>query len=361
MRELSVPEDNQGCVRSVSTTGRHVTPSLTRALVAVMLIVGCSDGGDRPDRAETLVSEVVATGFVGPTQLSVGGDGGWYLSQLNGGENDENGQVLRLDPDDLGAAPQVVLDGLDKPTGVAVFAGDLWVMERRRLSRFALDGSDPRVIADDMAFNGRSEGTLTVDGDHLLFDTAGNRNDAPDLDGTPQTSSGTLWQVDADGTIEALATGFKHAYARARSDDGTLWTTEIADGSYDGTPAVDEVVAVTPGADHGWPACVGDNRPVDEYGGTEESCAEVPGSQATFEVGATPTSIVVAPWDPDQLLVTLWVSGEVVSIPADPDAAPAEPTVVFDEVERPQHLTVDGDRVLLVDHDGGRILALTPG
>jgi glucose/arabinose dehydrogenase len=330
-------------------------------LAAATLIAACADGDDRPDVAATLDAEVVATGFDGPTQLSIGEGGDWYLAQLNGGENDETGQVLRLDPDDLDAEPEVVLDGLDKPTGVAVFAGDLWVMERQRLTRTALDGSAPEVVADHMVFNGRSEGSLTVDGDHLLFDTSGNRSDAPDLDGTPQTSSGTLWQVDDDGSVEAVAIGFKHAYAQVRDSDGTLWTTEMADGSYDGEPAVDEVVAVTAGADHGWPACVGDNRPVAENGGTEAACAELPGSQATFDVGATPTSIVVAPWDDQQLLVSLGVRGEVVSIPADPDAAPADPTMVFDEVERPQHLVVDGDRVLLVDHDGGRILALTPG
>ena len=113
-------------------------------------------------------------------------------------------------------------------------------------------------------------------------------------------------------------------------------------------------MAVTPGADHGWPRCVGDNRPVAEYGGTEQVCADVPRSLAVFPAGATPTSVVVAPWDPTLLLVALWNEGQVVAV----STTTADSGVVYGGAEHPQHLTVDGDRVLLTDHVAGRILAL---
>ncbi len=158
-----------------------------------------------------------------------------------------------------------------------------------------------------------------------------------------------------------MASGFKHAYAQTRGPDGVLWTTEIADGFYDGQPAVDELVAVQPGADHGWPRCVGDNRAVAEFGGTDQYCTQVPASQAVFPAGATPTGLAVAPWDSGQLLVALWGTGEVVAVSADTAAAPSTPTVVYDGADRPQHLVADGDRVLLVDHATGRILALESG
>ncbi|MDH3299310.1 MAG: glucose sorbosone dehydrogenase, partial [Acidimicrobiia bacterium] len=138
---------------------------------------------------------MVVEGLTGPTQLVIGDDGDWLVAQLAGGENDGTGQVVRLDPDALDAPPEVILDGLDKPTGVALFAGELWVMERDRLTRGpldgAVDGADRIVVADDLPTNGRSEGTLTVDGDRLLYDTSGRL----DADGTPTAGSGTLFAV----------------------------------------------------------------------------------------------------------------------------------------------------------------------
>lgn len=117
---------------------------------------------------------------------------------------------------------------------------------------------------------------------------------------------------------------------------------------------------VEPGVDFAWPRCIGDGTPVEQYGGTDAECADAPRSLALFEPGATPTSIAVAPWDPDVLVVALWNRGEVVTVsiadPAPPE--PVDPEVLLTGVEHPQHLLVDGDRLLVVDHDGGRILAV---
>ncbi len=300
----------------------------------------------------------MVSGLDSPTQLAIAGDGDWYVAQLAGGEDDASGQIIRLDADDPEGDRPVILDGLDKPTGVAVFAGSLWVMERNQLVRANLDGTDRRVVVDDMVFNGRSEGSLTVDGDQLLFNTSGRLDDRTDTPIDPSISSGVLWAITADETITPVAWGLKHAYAQTRDAAGVLWTTELADGSFDGQSAVDEVVAVVAETDHGWPWCVGDNRAVVEFGGTDDECALVPSSQAVFSSGATPTGIAISPWDQTQLLVALWVAGDVVSISIDPAKAPAMPIVVYEGAERPQQLLVDGDRVLLVDHGTGEILAL---
>lgn len=335
---------------------------MRRAVVACLLVVlsGCARDADRSTADSGELREVaVVTELDFPTQLFVGDDH-WYLAQLSGAENDATGSVLRIDPDDVEAEPLVLLEDLDKPTGVAVFADELWVMERQRLTRGPLDGSSREVVVDDMAFNSRSQGTLTVDGDRLLFNTSGSlrRLDPDNTD--PRESSGVLWSIDAEGEISAVASGFKHAYAQTRSADGTLWATEMTDGQFDGRPAEDEIVAIEEGADHGWPSCVGNNRPVAEREGTEESCASVPNSHALFDVSATPTSIVVAPWDEALLVATLWNEGAVVTIPVAPGAVPHSGTVVYQGVERPQHLAIDGDRLLLVDFNGGRIVALAP-
>ena len=334
---------------------------LTAALAGLALLAAACVGDDAE---ASLRADVLVEGLAGPTQLIVDDDGFWWVAQLAGGENDGTGQVVRVDPGAPDDPPEVMLEGLDKPTGVALFAGELWVMERDRLTRGPIDGSvdgtDRLVVADELPTNGRSEGTLTVDGDRLLFDTSGRL----ESNGTPAEGSGILWAASPDDEITEVATGFKHAYAHVRTDDGTLYTTEIGDGRYDGERPLDELVPVTPGIDHGWPRCVGDNRPVAQYGGTVSGCADVPRPLAVFGAGATPTSVVVAPWDPAVLLVALWNEGRVVAVPVDASTVPVDGNgyeTVFDGVEHPQHLTVDGDRVLLTDHVAGRILALEDG
>lgn len=327
---------------------------MTRLAVAavVLALVAGACGADDP--VEPYAIDIVVRGLDGPTQLFVT-DEAWFVAQLNGGESDGAGQVLRIDPADLDAAPAVVLDGLQKPTGLAVFAGELWVLEERRLTRGPLDGSSRTVVVDDMAYNGRSQGTLTVDGERLLFDTSGTTRTPTGPGGTPVDTSGALWAVDADGVITQVAWGFKHAYAHAVGPEGELWTTEMSDGTYDGAPAADEVVPVSDGANHGWPSCVGDNRPVEESG-IAEPCVGVSASQITFGPGATPTGLAIPPWEPDLLVAALWVPGEIVEFSASGPARSLQ--LVTDELERPQHLVADGDRLLATDHAAGTIVEI---
>ena len=205
------------------------------------------------------------SGLVGPSQISPGPDGQLLVAQLNGGEGDGTGQVLLLDPDS-DAEPTVLFDGLQKPTGVALLGDDVWVMEERTLSRGPAVGGELEVVLDDLPYNGRSEGTLSTTPDgRLLYNTSGT------IDGTAAAEgSGTLWALAPGGEPEVIARGFKHAYARTYDDDGTLWQTEMSDGTYDGEPAPDELVAVAEGDDFGWPRCIGDGVPVTFYEGTAE-------------------------------------------------------------------------------------------
>jgi len=305
---------------------------------------------------------VFAEDFVGPTQMVFTDDGDLIVAELNGGENDAAGRVLRVAADDPNDRT-VLQQGLNKPTGVAVTGERLWIMEQRRLSVTSLEPDAPlEVVADELPFNGRSEGTLTVTPDgRLLYDTSGSKRGPDRVEG-----SGMLFAIDdaADGPSEPIvvATGFKHAYAHVVDRDGRLWSVEMTDGNFDGERAPDELLGVEPGDDAGWPQCVGNNRPVVEYGGTADLCAQSPASHALFVPGATPTSLVVAPWDGDLFVVALWLSGEVVTVPrtAAADGGPHEPTVFLRGIESPQHLLVDGDSLLVSDHETGRIVRVTP-
>lgn len=336
---------------------------LVLAALALGVLAGCGDddgvtGGDDtsvdvglPDGYE---ATVLVDGLVGPTQVSVGPEGALLVAQLNGPEGSTDGEVLSVPAD--GGEPTVLFDGLDTPTGVILVGDEVWVMERRSLSRGPATGGALTPVVEDLPFNGRSEGSLGVTPEGaVLYDTSG----AIEGDGAADGSA-TLWVLDPSTEApEPLARGFKHAYAHTYGDDGTLWVTEMSDGRYDGQPAPDELVAVEPGDDFGWPRCVGDGTPVALYGGTSAGCQASPGSHALFEPGATPTSVAVAPWDPDTLLVALWNRGEVVAVPTDRGDEPVDPSVFLDGIERPQHLLSDGDRLLLTDHAGGRLVAVT--
>jgi len=350
------------------------------ALVAVALAACGSDGDAGSDRAVAGVTvpdgfavQEVASGLDGPTQLQVLDDGRLLIAQLNGDEGQPDGQVLVIDPETGGR--EVVADGLVTPTGVAAVGDDLWVMEQRRLSHGSLTSGDLRTVLDDLPFNGRSEGTLTpLDDGRLIYSTSGTISSGEAVDG-----SGSIWAIDAaavaDGAEpepELLAVGFKNAYGRTVGPDGTLWQTEVVDGTFDGEEAPDELVLIPPDGlearsatapegrpDGGWPRCIGDREPVASAGADDEACSETLRPHALFDPGATPTSVALAPWDDRTLLVALWNQGEVVAVSAAGEPTPAEPEAWMTGIDHPQHLVADGDRLLVVDHTGGRILAVT--
>jgi glucose/arabinose dehydrogenase len=335
---------------------------LAVASVALVLVAGCGDDSTTgSEQAEVSVPDgfevrVVADGFDGPTQIARMNDGRLLVAELNGGEADGTGRVVLVDldaPDDR----TVLVDGLTTPTGVAVDGDLLWIMERRRLTVGPLsDPTDRTVVADELPFNGRSQGTLTAlrDGG-VLYNTSGG--EAGD---TLVPGSGVLWRID-DPNAEpvAVATGVKHAYAHVEHPDGRLFVTEITDRRLDGRPPPDELMVVRDGDAFGYPRCVGDRVPVIELGATDADCASSPPSHALFDPGATPTSVAVAPWDQTTLVVALWNAGAVVAVPAAAGDGPHPGEPFLTGIDHPQHLLPAGDELLVVDHTGGRILAVS--
>ncbi len=341
------------------------------ALAVVLALVGaCGDAADEvvtePNAGappDGFVIEVIRDDLVGPTQVVRSPDGELWLAELGGGENEGQGRVLRFVTDD--GPPEVVLDGLDKPTGLAVTQNAVWVMQRRSLSR-ATRGADGalsgglELVTDDLAFNGRSEGTLTPTSDgRLLFTETGIGSG-----GDASRPSGRLLAASLENPtrpIMVVAVGFKNAYAHADLPDRAAWlVTEIGDGQYDGEAPPDELNLVEasgsgPAPDGGWPRCIGAQVAVAEFGGSAEDC-EVTTLEplAVFPPRSTPTG--VAAFD-GVWLVSLWVEGRIVGVPIDG----GEPTTWYlHDGPGLQHLVVDGDRLLVTDHLGGRLLAFIP-
>lgn len=301
--------------------------------------------------------EPLVTDLRSPTQMTFGPDGRLYIAQLSGGENAGTGQVVVVDL--VTGAREVVLRDLFKPTGLAVTETDLWVMAGNRLLRAPFQGGEVgplQIVLRDLPNNGRSEGTLTLTEEGaLLYETSGQLT----AQGA-QPGSGVLWQLEPGAERpEPLATGLKGAYAHTFSADGTLYSTEIGDDWMDGSPPPDEVNVIEVAADYGWPTCYGRQRPARNTGGTREGCQKTRAPLALFPRGATPTSVVVSPFDHDnfdheKLLVAFWARAQVVQV----DARTGETTPFLSDIPFPQHLLSDGETLLVSSFSRGVVYRL---
>lgn len=277
-----------------------------------------------------------------PTQFLLTKSALW-VAELNGGENDEMGQVVQIDL--ASGEKTAVLTNLDKPTGIAILDGMLWVATRDAILQAPLD--DPAavtVVLANLPNNGRSNGTLTpTPNGKLLFETSGNRRDA---------NSGKLWELDPQtGMQQALASGLKGAYAHVFDENGRLWITEIVDGTFNDEPLPDEVNLVVENANFGWPTCFGREL----YG---PNCDDVRPAVAVLPPHSTPTSIVRSPFRQNTLLVALWVTGEIVqiSLNMNDNNASGSPRPFITGFRNPQHMIVAPDGSLWVSDYGLGIL-----
>ena len=320
----------------------------------ILLTTACNATGQQPavtmppsETADLMLPEGFASEplpyqFQNPTQFAVE-DNYLYVAQLNGGEDDKQGQILRIDLAD--GKQQVLIEKLDKPTGLAVLNNRLWIATRDAILRLDLGDSSPlETVLENLPNNGRSNGTLTVTPHNtLLYETSGNNRD---------NDSGKLWELDPETlTVQEVASGLKGAYAHALDADGRIWLTEIADGQVDGVTLPDELNLLLPGADFGWPRCYGR-----ELEGPD--CANVRPAVATFPPHSTPTSVVISPFEADTLLVALWLSGEVVQLPLTytGNNAESDPELFLSGVSRPQHMLARPDGSLWVsDYATGTI------
>lgn len=295
--------------------------------------------------------DIVVRGLQGPTQMIIGPDERLWVAQLAGEENAGQGQVVAVSLDS--GAQQVLLDGLFKPTGVAVLAGALWIASGRDLLRAPLSETGEvgavETVLKDLPYNGRSNGTLTATPDgNLLFETSGQRNGKQILEG-----SARLWELDPSDPTHPrpIASGLKNAYAHTFDSAGRLWTTDVHDDPVNGEAPPDELNLVVEGANFGWPQCFGNQKPAFNYGGSEEGCGATRAPVALFPAHSTPTSVVASPWEENTLLVVLWGPPEqaVVRIPftlADDNAlGRVEPFITG--MQNPQHLLPLPDGSLL--------------
>ena len=278
--------------------------------------------------------------FDRPTQFLIQENQLW-VAQLAGRENEQQGEIIRVDLET--GAKTIIAQGLDKPTGIALVDQTVWVATRDALLRIDTNASDPQPegVLEGLPNNGRSNGTLTVmPSGEILYETSGNKKDS---------DSGKLWAIDAQTlAVREMATGFKGVYAHVVDDNGRVWLTEIADGSLDGVPYPDEVNLLKEGGNYGWPTCYGR-----DLQGTD--CQNTEPALTIFGAGSTPTSIAVSPFEPDTLLVALWVFGEIVAV----DMNTGEKRPFLSDLNNPQHLFHTDGALWFSDYATGKIYRIS--
>lgn len=349
---------------------RAARRTVAAVVAAGLVVTACGDASSEAlEVAEGWTVSVVRDDLDRPTQLALGPDRERVLvAELSGEEDQGTGRVRDLGPGGTGDSPAVLLEDLRTPTGlVAVDADTLLVQEGRALVRWDLparsdDGGDARtVLVDDLPWNGRSQGALTLLDDGRVLHSATQEGVEPDL----APGSGAVYATPVDGSAapQLVAIGFNVPYAHEVGPDGRLWVTDVGDGRVDGQQVLEELhvfdrVDTDSPATGGWPLCTGRNRAVVEFGATQRDCEDLPLPAAVFPPRSTPTGLAIGAGG--EVLVSLFttptVRGGVAQVHDDGTV-----TDVVRGLETPQDvLSLPDGSFLLTTYLGGELYRLTP-
>lgn len=338
------------------------------ALVILLVVTSCGSGIPTPVVATLASTQDPQTGLTlpagwnasvlfsdlaQPTQATFAPDGTLYITQLNGDENADRGQVLRLRE---GQAPDVVIDGLRKPTGLTWAEGSLYIVSREYVlvSRPNADSSfpKPQAVTDALPFNGRSNGQIFTGPDGMLyFQSTGNEGNTENSGLILTAKAGTAPLV-----VERYARGLKNAYAFAWNPiTKQMYSTEIGDGAIVGYgQPPEELNVIHRGGNYGWPRCYGDQLENAAFGGERIYCSATDMPLVMFPQQSTPSGLA---YFDGKLIVALYASRKLVSV--DPNSgATGEFANGF---KRPVSLTVTptGDALLVLDIEAGVIYRMT--
>lgn len=185
----------------------------------------------------------------------------------------QEGKVVALpdkNSDGITDETKTVLDGLDRPHGIAFFNGKLFVAEETRVSRFSWDEENLEAVFEKKLFDLPSGGRHFTRS--LVFDSKGNMyvsiGSTCDVCEEKQPFIGTVIISDANGkTPQIFSRGLRNAVFIARNPiTDEVWVTEMGrDFLGDNTPN-DEINILKDGADFGWPYCYNDKIYDSEFG-----------------------------------------------------------------------------------------------
>lgn len=314
------------------------------------------------------------------TALAAAPDGTLYAARPLAGE------VLALtdsDGDALPDSPQVVAAGLTLPNALAYHDHALYIAGGAHVYR--LRAGELTTLVDDLPSGGGFwTGGIAV-ADRIYVATG-----APcDFCVPDDPGRGAILSFALDGSDrQIVATGLRDPADLAYLGDALYVVDSARDGLFD-TPDLDEIDRVTPGANFGFPYCVGlDNTP--DMPGFD--CAQATAPVVALPTGSTPIGLVgyrgsAIPALEGKLLVVLYgsfnhlalrgyyvatadpVTGTLAPLmPARPDDTPGTDFTVEQMSyrgsgffpQRPLDVTVSEAGWVYISIGGGRILALRP-
>jgi glucose/arabinose dehydrogenase len=297
---------------------------------------------------------LVVEGLHHPTQMVLDEEGWLWVVQVAGGETGGTGELVVVHP--ASGETRILAQELFKPTGVALLDGYVWLILGPELWRAPIQ---PEATIGEMELvtalpgTSRSSGTLTVLPDkHLLYVTSG----PPDED--TSLGDGRLWRIDPQTPTAPtlVAEGFAMPYAHTVDSAGRLWVVNMTEDIIDGTVPPDALFMVDPEQAAGGAPCYYYYDLAEEYadGKAPDHCGGAYGPVAFFPAHTTPTSIVVSPWEEEVLLVTFWISGEIIRVElSDTDGVlEAEWDSFVSGLVNAHHLLVLEDGSLLVSDFG---------
>jgi glucose/arabinose dehydrogenase len=232
---------------------------------------------------------VAASGVKNARMLAQSPTGDLVLSQ-----HMENTVVRLSDPDGDGTFDRIepILTNLSIPHGLAFIGERLFVAENDRIRRLDVwwDDRTAHTIATLPGSGLHQTRSLTAGPDGKLYVSIGSSCDACE-ESDPMRAA--IWRLDPDtGAFEPYARGLRNAVGLTWSPDGTtLWATENERNELGEETPPDEIVAVRPGADYGWPACYGDRLPAPGFGSAER-CAQTDAPTIPLPAHIAPLGLV---------------------------------------------------------------------
>ncbi|MEP7344052.1 MAG: PQQ-dependent sugar dehydrogenase [Gemmatimonadaceae bacterium] len=271
-------------MRSFAVTALFVLPLLSGGLVAQSYAPSRSDLPERVlngrlNAPQGYTVETFAT-LAHPRLMAVGPNGVVYVSQPS------SGQVTRLvDADGNGVAEtqDVVASGLDRPHGLAVKDGWLYVANSGSVVRVKLDAAGKSTgslekIAEFSSGGGHWSRTVIFGPDGKMYVAIGSTCNICEEKSDERAA---VLRFDADGSNRHLfAKGLRNAVGMAvHPRTGEIWVTQNErdnlEPEHEDLPP-EEINILKDGSDYGWPYCHSDGVPNPEYKDTKRCPGTVP-------------------------------------------------------------------------------------
>ncbi|MBI4449546.1 PQQ-dependent sugar dehydrogenase [Candidatus Uhrbacteria bacterium] len=246
-----------------------------------------------------------ATGLGKPRVLLMDGRGTLLVSVPS------SGKVLALpdrDRDGVADETRTVVDGLDRPHGLALRTTDGWqlsIAETGAVASYAYDpeamrATNRRKLFDLPAGGGHFTRTLLVaradDGEERLLVSVGSScNACAERD----ARRATVLSARLDGSdLRTFARGLRNAvFLATHPTTGAVWVTEMGRDLLGDDLPPDEINILQEGADYGWPYCYGKNvrDPFNSRG--RVNCSEKMTSHVDLPAHSAPLGLAFVPQD----------------------------------------------------------------